>query len=284
MLGKLMTYELRALWKPAAIMLAIMVVAGIAGTACLGATRAISEVSWGTYGSLAAPTAGNATVVLFMGALFCAFLVWAAVVAFYVFSSMRFYRTLFTDEGYLALTLPVPTGTLVMAKFWVSYLALAAFALMALLAYTLMALAVSGGDIDAVTGVASMMGGWFAFAADGDGASALLGCGNMLVTCAYALSLAYGSLTLGAWWARRHKVAAAVGVYLGVGSGHVRRYDLLGLRPGGGGGGANAHEPRRRRRVSGPVDPPHPHQGRPELGALPILAASATFGIPSAQP
>ena len=68
------------------------------------------------------------------------------------------------------------------------------------------------------------------------------------------------------------------------GSGHVRRYDLLGLRPRGGGGGANAHEPRRRRRVSGPVDPPHPHQGRPELGALPILAASATFGIPSAQP
>lgn len=217
MLGKLMTYELRALWKPAAIMLAIMVVAGIAGTACLGATRAISEVSWGAYGSLATPTAGNATVVLFMGALFCAFLVWAAVVAFYVFSSMRFYRTLFTDEGYLALTLPVPTGTLVMAKFWVSYLVLAAFALMALLAYTLMALAVSGGDIDAVTGVASMMGGWFAFAADGDGASALLGYGNMLVTCAYDLSLAYGSLTLGAWWARRHKVAAAVGVYLGVG-------------------------------------------------------------------
>lgn len=89
MLGKLMTYELRALWKPAAIMLAIMVVAGIAGTACLGATRAISEVPWGAYGSLAAPTAGNATVVLFMGALFCAFLVWAAVVAFYVFSGLR---------------------------------------------------------------------------------------------------------------------------------------------------------------------------------------------------
>ena len=40
-------------------MLAIMVVAGIAGTACLGATRAISEVPWGAYGSLAAPTAGN---------------------------------------------------------------------------------------------------------------------------------------------------------------------------------------------------------------------------------
>ncbi len=217
MLGKLMTYELRALWKPAAIMLAIMVVAGIAGTACLGATRAISEVSWGAYGSLAAPTAGNATVVLFMGALFCGFLVWAAVAAFYVFSAMRFYRTLFTDEGYLTLTLPVSTGKLVMAKFWVSYLVLAVFALVALLMYTLMALAISGGDVDAVTGVASMMGGWFAFAADGDGLSALLGYGNMLVTCAYALGLAYGSLTLGAWWARRHKVAAAVGVYLGVG-------------------------------------------------------------------
>ena len=53
--------------------------------------------------------------------------------------------------------------------------------------------------------------------ADGDVASALGGIVNTLVTCAYALGLAFCSLTLGSWWARRHKVAAAVGVYLAVG-------------------------------------------------------------------
>lgn len=217
MLGKLMTYELRALWKPAIIMLAIMVAAGVIGAGCLGATQALSEVARSGDGTLAAPMSANATAVLFMGALFCGFLVGAAVAAFYVFVAMRFYRTLFTDEGYLTLTLPVRSSTLVMAKFWVAYLLLVAFAIGALVMYTLMVLAVSGGDVDAVTGMLSIMGGWGAFVADGDLASALGGIVNTLITCAYALGLAFFSLTVGAWWARRHKVAVAVGVYLAVG-------------------------------------------------------------------
>ncbi len=216
MLGKLMAYELRALWKPAAVMLAVMVVAGAAGIGCLGATQVLSEVARSGSGAVAAPMSGNATVALFMAALFCGFLVWAAAAALYVFVAMRFYRTMFTDEGYLTLTLPVHAGTLIMAKFWVAYLLLAAFSLVALLMYALMVLAISG-DTAAVAGVLSIMGGWGAFVADGDVASVLGGIVNTLVTCAYALGLAFCSLTLGAWWARRHKVAAAVGVYLAAG-------------------------------------------------------------------
>ena len=216
MLGKLMAYELRALWKPAAVMLAVMVVAGAAGIGCLGATQVLSEVARSGSGAVAAPMSGNATVALFMAALFCGFLVWAAVAALYVFVAMRFYRTMFTDEGYLTLTLPVRAGTLIMAKFWVAYLLLAAFSLVALLMYALMVLAISG-EAGAVAGVLSIMGGWGAFVADGDVASVLGGIVNTLVTCAYALGLAFCSLTLGAWWARRHKVAAAVGVYLAAG-------------------------------------------------------------------
>ncbi len=216
MLGKLMAYELRALWKPAAVMLAVMVVAGAAGIGCLGATQMLGEVARSGSGAVAAPMCGNATVALFMAALFCGFLVWAAAAALYVFVAMRFYRTMFTDEGYLTLTLPVRAGTLIMAKFWVAYLLLVAFSLVALLMYALMVLAISG-DTAAVAGVLSIMGGWGAFVADGDVASVLGGIVNTLVTCAYALGLAFCSLTLGAWWARRHKVAAAVGVYLAAG-------------------------------------------------------------------
>lgn len=218
MLGKLFSYELRALWKPAAIMLAVMVAAGVAGTACIGGAMGISDASgYGMGYATHAALFGNATVVLMMAALFCGFLVWAAIVALYVFVAMRFYRTMFTDEGYLTLTLPVRTGTLVMAKFWAAYLLLAVFAFAAMGLYALMVFTVSAGDVDAVGGILSMMGGWFAFVADGEAASVLLGIVNTLVTCAYALSLAFVSLTLGAWWARRHKVAAAVGIYLGAG-------------------------------------------------------------------
>ncbi|MFR5093358.1 MAG: hypothetical protein ACLTDR_16460 [Adlercreutzia equolifaciens] len=40
MLGKLFAQEMRALWKPAAIMLAVMVVAGVVGIGCIEATDA----------------------------------------------------------------------------------------------------------------------------------------------------------------------------------------------------------------------------------------------------
>ena len=45
MLGKLFAQEMRALVKPAAIMLAIMVVAGVVGIGCIEATDAVSRAA-----------------------------------------------------------------------------------------------------------------------------------------------------------------------------------------------------------------------------------------------
>ena len=140
-----------------------------------------------------------------MAALFCAFLVWASLVAVYVFIAMRFYRTMFTDEGYLTLTLPVRTGALVTAKFCAAFLLAAACALA-----SLAVLAISDGDGDMVSVVLSLLGGWSALTGSGGVASSVIGVANALVSAAYTVGLAFLSLTLGAWWARRHKVAAAV--------------------------------------------------------------------------
>ena len=98
-------------------MLAIMVVAGVVGIGCIEATDAVSRAAgFASRYVNEASAASNLTVVLVMAALFCAFLVWASLVAVYVFIAMRFYRTMFTDEGYLTLTLPVRTGALVTAN------------------------------------------------------------------------------------------------------------------------------------------------------------------------
>ena len=122
MLGKLFAQEMRALWKPAAIMLAVMVVAGVVGIGCIEATDAVSRAAgFASRYVNEASAASNLTVVFVMAALFCGFLVWASLVAVYVFIAMRFYRTMFTDEGYLTLTLPVRAGTLVAAKFWAAF-------------------------------------------------------------------------------------------------------------------------------------------------------------------
>lgn len=218
MLAKLFTYELRALAKPAAVMAVIMVIAGIAGAGCLGASSAISDASglWSGSATASVSMTWNVSATLFLGALFCGFFVWAAVAALYVFVIMRFYRTMFTDEGYLTLTLPVRTRTIVAAKFLAAYLLLVMFAVGALLLYGLMATVISE-DAGTAGTVFSLMGGWGALAISEGVLSVLLGLVNIMVTCAYALGLAFVSLTLGAWWARRHKVAAAVGIYLGIG-------------------------------------------------------------------
>ena len=212
MLGKLFAQEMRALWKPAAIMLAVMVVAGVVGIGCIEATDAVSRAAgFASRYVNEASAASNLTVVFVMAALFCGFLVWASLVAVYVFIAMRFYRTMFTDEGYLTLTLPVRAGTLVAAKFWAAFLLAAAFTLMACALASLAMLAITDGDGDMVSVVLLLLGGWSALTGNGGGGS------NALVSAAYTVGLVFLSLTLGAWWARRHKVAAAVALYVGIG-------------------------------------------------------------------
>ena len=74
MLGKLFAQEMRALVKPAAIMLAIMVVAGVVGIGCIEATDAVSRAAgFASRYVNEASAASNLTVVLVMAALFCAF-------------------------------------------------------------------------------------------------------------------------------------------------------------------------------------------------------------------
>lgn len=217
MLGKLFAHEMRALAKPAAVMLAVMVVAGLAGIFCVEATDTVSCAAGFASRYVSEVSAvSNVTVVLVMAALFCGFIVWASLVALYVFIAMRFYRTMFTDEGYLTLTLPVQTGSLVAAKFAAAFLLTTVFALVAVGIASLAALVIGDGDIDAVEVLLSLLGGWSALATDGGAAGSLAGVANVLVSSAYTLGLAFLSLTLGAWWARRHKVAAAVALYVGI--------------------------------------------------------------------
>ena len=70
MLGKLFAQEMRALVKPAAIMLAIMVVAGVVGIGCIEATDAVSRAAgFASRYVNEASAASNLTVVLVMAAL-----------------------------------------------------------------------------------------------------------------------------------------------------------------------------------------------------------------------
>lgn len=209
MLGKLMGAEWKALWKPVVLLLGIMVAAGVVGTASFHGVEAASG-----YYTASSSFFTSASMGLLMLSLFCGFLVWAAMVALFVYVVVRFYRTMFTDQGYLTLTLPVSTGQLVAAKFLMAYLVVAVAGFVSTFLFSLMMTAVSAGELS-LSWMFAAAGGMFGLMDTSELASALGGCLNILVMAGFNVGLAFLALTLGAWWSARHKVAAAVGVYLG---------------------------------------------------------------------
>lgn len=213
MLGKLIAYEFRGVWKPALIILVIMAVAGVAGSMSLATVDALTD----NYSYSSSDVTTDLSIVLTLFTLFAGFIVWAGVVGLFIVTVVRFYRTMFTDEGYLTLTLPVSTAALVMAKHLVGFVIMAAGTALAIILYSMMlAPLTSDYGLSASTTILAMLSGSFGFFDDQAPAAVAAGAVNAIVGIGYQLGLAYLALTMGAWLAKRHKVAAAVGIYLGI--------------------------------------------------------------------
>lgn len=213
MLGKLIAYEVRGVWKPALIILVIMAVAGVAGSMSLATVDTLTD----NYSYSSSSVTTDLSVVLTLFTLFAGFIVWAGVVGLFIVAVVRFYRTMFTDEGYLTLTLPVSTAALVMAKYLAGFVIMAAGTALAIILYSMMlAPLTSDYGLSASTTILAMLSGSFGFFDDQAPAAVAAGAVNAIVGIGYQLGLAYLALTMGAWLAKRHKVAAAVGIYLGI--------------------------------------------------------------------
>lgn len=106
MLGKLMKYEWRGLRKSLLILLAVMAgITFLASIALLSLNPALDAV----ISDLSSMTALFAFLLYYLGLIACS-LGTILVIA------IRFYKTCYTDEGYLTHTLPVKTSQLVAAK------------------------------------------------------------------------------------------------------------------------------------------------------------------------
>ena len=106
MLGKLMKYEWRGLRLPLLIMLGIL-----AGTTLL--TCFIIFTINPKYDSVAT---GLSTMSLILSILLYYFGIIGCSVGTMLIIAIRFYKTTYTDQGYLTHTLPVSSGTLLAAK------------------------------------------------------------------------------------------------------------------------------------------------------------------------
>ena len=103
MLGKLLKYEMRSISKIMLIIFGAVILLGL--IVALGLSPLKSGNPGNSTGSFLAFLGLALYLMVLMGCLFAA----------YIIISIRFYKNMFTDEGYLTHTLPVKPGTLLVS-------------------------------------------------------------------------------------------------------------------------------------------------------------------------
>ncbi|PNV66750.1 hypothetical protein [Enteroscipio rubneri] len=205
MLGKLFKYDMAALTRVLAPLhlaaLGVALLAAVCGLAGNGLGQAAHQAS-GSAGKLFGMFAGFA----FMAFGVCLFLLLVLTLATFFVAVHRFYANLFTDEGYLTLTLPVTAHQIVISKvlaaaLWllVDFLVVGACVAMVLFAMDVFSEILSRSD---QVGLPSLPtpSEWLSFAH------------SFLQIIAWLIA-AYAALAAGSA-AARHKVAASIGAFL----------------------------------------------------------------------
>lgn len=119
MLGKLMKYEWKNIWKAGTLMLLGMLVVTVIGCVVL-------RMPGGVVTGLLDNNDINATQSWFVLSSFVATLILYVIMllastwGMLIFWGIRFYRSMYTDEGYLSHTLPVTANQLFLSKVLVS--------------------------------------------------------------------------------------------------------------------------------------------------------------------
>lgn len=115
MLGKLMKYEWKNIWRAGTLMLLGMFVVTVIGCVVL-------RMPGGLVAEIADGNDINAAQSWFVVSSFVATLILllASTWGMLIFLGIRFYRSMYTDEGYLSHTLPVTANQLFLSKVLVS--------------------------------------------------------------------------------------------------------------------------------------------------------------------
>lgn len=216
MLGKLLGYDLRALTRILGpihlVAIAVIIMATLCGLTGYWLDELIVD-------SLDIVDIISVSMMLGVGS---GVVVLACLVpATFVVVIHRFYANLFTDQGYLTLTLPVRASEIVWAKVIAGFLWL-----------VVSMIVVSGGSILLAQGIGGMADGfdfadslpyWMMRSSFGwgyhdlpDALIATVGTFLTLLSALAALLMGYAGFTLGATLARQHKVACGIALTLGL--------------------------------------------------------------------
>lgn len=236
MLEKLLKHDLRALARVLlpvnAITLVVGLVAMLAGfmgyaSYQVDAPTPASEMAFDLAAAFAAMT-----LIMCMTLVFCSAVITFAMVVW------RFYRNLFTDEGYLTLTLPATAGQLAASKILAGLIwAAVNIAVVMLCLLWMNAGAVGFIDFDASDSLPAWLIDFsFPTALVPEGAPGIFGVlywiGTTLMQALFLILMAYAALALGSTAAQRHKLAAGIGIFIALSVGYGMLTGTIGLMTG----------------------------------------------------
>lgn len=211
MLGKLFKYDMKALLRILLPLHGAVLLLGVVSSVCGFIGYTVGEAS---YSSSSASSAFSASMALLM--IFGLMAIFSAMVATLVIIIHRFYKNLFTDEGYLTFTLPVTANQILLSKVLAGLLWLFIDAVVITVCSMLISLGATGFVDSSYT---SSIPYWILSATSpGLSSDSMLNTITSFMSAGVQLTLmlimAYLAFTLGATLAARHKVAAGIGMYV----------------------------------------------------------------------
>lgn len=224
MLGKLLKHEWKAVWKVPTLLIGILMLAGL--IAGLTFSMPIWDSDW-----VGLPMSGVMLIMTFFFALS------GVNIGITIYLGVRYYKSMFTDEGYLTHTLPVSARELFLSKVitmsaW-NLIAVAGIlvSLMLFGGMALLSLRSALGDFSreifrALAELPGLMSEPEMQGFQGFCASLVLMC---LLSCFSGTMMLIGAITLGQM-VRKHRILGAIGAYFGI-NGVVQVINTVVLMP-----------------------------------------------------
>ena len=212
MLGKLLKYDVKALSRVLVPVHIAALAVGLGAAACFFGADTIDS-SFGGWSS-SSGYAASILVMLAMTGAFCLFALFMASAATLFTIVHRFYKNLFTDEGYLTLTLPVTANQHIASKVIAALIWLLVDAVVVGACAYLASIAAMGfsGDFDDTIPYYMLMSS-YGFSSIESFASFALSVATASLQVLTMVLTAYAAFALGSALAAKHKVAAGIGLF-----------------------------------------------------------------------
>ena len=207
MLLKLLKYDIKSIWKLALTLSVLSVGVSFGGGMCFR----------GFYDMMESGSPSPFSILLIFGFMLSIFAVCAACAALSIVVYLRFYKNLFTDEGYLTFTLPVSRRMILLSKTINMLIWSTVSAVVGIICYCIYFSFMPESMTDGVTDTSNIIFGtapesiniWQVW-------SIISIITIILIYSVFALCLVHLCIALGAMLVKRGKLILGIGFYVGI--------------------------------------------------------------------